>query len=85
MLVCKLNSKVSFSCNTFQVGFGHNGTLFALEHGRVVVTCEKINPNWDHTWIQRCYAGRQDNVIHKKHFNIIPMPQHNRFKLIDEV
>lgn len=69
----------------FQVGFGRNGTLFALEPGRVVVTCEEINPDWERAWIQRTYAGREGDAIHKKHFNVIPMQQHNRFKLIDEV
>lgn len=69
----------------FQVGFGKDGTLFALEAGRVIVTCEKINPFWEHTWIQRIYAGREGDNIHKKHFNVIPLEQHNRFKLLDEV
>lgn len=67
------------------VGFGKNGTLFALEHGRVVVTCEKFEPNWEHTWVQRTYAGREDQTIYKKYFNVIPEPQHQRFKLVDEV
>lgn len=68
-----------------QVGFGKNGNLFALEHGRVVVSCEKIDPKWEHPWIQRNYAGREGQTIFKKTFNIIPIPQHNRFKMIDEV
>ncbi|XP_050429441.1 39S ribosomal protein L27, mitochondrial [Adelges cooleyi] len=67
------------------VGFGRNGTLFALESGRVMVTCEKIDPKWDHTWIQRIYAGRQGQTIYKKFFNILPEPQHNRFKLVDAI
>lgn len=67
------------------VGFGRNGTLFAMEAGKVIVTCEKIDPNWDHTWITRNYEGRQDQIIYKKHFNVIPEPQHNNFKLIDTV
>ncbi|XP_052889665.1 50S ribosomal protein L27 [Anopheles moucheti] len=67
------------------VGFGKNGTLFAMEHGKVYVSCEKIDPNWDHTWIQRCYAGREGQTIYKKFFNVVPEPQHQRFKLIDEV
>lgn len=69
----------------FKVGFGRNGSLFALEHGKVYVTCEKIDPNWDHTWIQRNYAGRENQTIYKKFFNVISVPQHNRFKLIDEI
>ncbi|KPJ20404.1 39S ribosomal protein L27, mitochondrial [Papilio machaon] len=67
------------------VGFGRNGTLFAMEAGKVVVTCEKFEPNWDHTWVQRNYAGRTNQNIFKKYYNVIPEPQHNRFKLIDEV
>lgn len=56
-----------------------------MEHGRVCVTCEKTDPNWEHTWIQRHYAGREDQRFYKKYFNIIPEPQHQRFKLIDEI
>ncbi|KAL1117832.1 hypothetical protein AAG570_004147, partial [Ranatra chinensis] len=67
------------------VGFGRNGTLFALEAGRVMVTCEKIDPNWDHTWIIRSYEGRNHETIYKKHFNVLPDPQHCRFKLVEEV
>ncbi|XP_026748181.1 50S ribosomal protein L27 [Galleria mellonella] len=67
------------------VGFGRNGTLFAMEAGRVVVTCEKFDPNWEHTWVQRLYGGREQQTILKKYFNVIPEPQHQRFKLIDEV
>ncbi|KAG8227119.1 hypothetical protein J437_LFUL001663 [Ladona fulva] len=67
------------------VGFGKNGNLFAMEHGRVMVTCEKINPNWDHTWIKRIYAGRENQTIYKKHFNVIPDPQHSRFVLKDRI
>ncbi|XP_063702138.1 large ribosomal subunit protein bL27m [Culicoides brevitarsis] len=67
------------------VGIGKNGNLFALEHGRVVMSCEKIDPNWDHTFIKHNYAGREGQTIYKKVFNIIPLPQHNRFKLVDEV
>ncbi|XP_023173435.1 39S ribosomal protein L27, mitochondrial [Drosophila hydei] len=67
------------------VGLGRNGTLFAIEHGKVVVTCEPIDPNWDHTWIQRNYAGRQDQTIYKKFFNVIPEKQHQRFRLVDEI
>ncbi|EAT46409.1 AAEL002418-PA [Aedes aegypti] len=67
------------------VGFGKNGTIFALEHGKVYVTCEKLDPNWDHTWVQRIYAGRENQTIFKKFFNVVPVEQHRRFKLIEEV
>ncbi|CAL7934026.1 unnamed protein product [Xylocopa violacea] len=65
------------------VGFGKNGTLYALEKGKVVVTCEKINPNLERTWSRLNYADRVNSVIYKKHFNIIPEPQHDKFVLID--
>jgi len=67
------------------VGFGRDGSLFAMEPGKVIVTCEKINPNWEHSWIKQNYTGRENHVIYKKHFNVIPTPQHNRFKLIDRI
>lgn len=68
----------------FQVGFGRNGTLFALEAGKVMVTCEKIDPNLDHTWVARAYGGRNLENIYKKYFHVIPEPQHYRFKLVEE-
>ncbi|KAJ0179225.1 hypothetical protein K1T71_004937 [Dendrolimus kikuchii] len=67
------------------VGFGVNGTLFAMEAGKVIITCEKFDPNWEHTWVQRMYAGREQQKIFKKYFNVIPEPQHQRFRLIDEI
>ncbi|CAH2063522.1 unnamed protein product, partial [Iphiclides podalirius] len=67
------------------VGLGRNGTLFAMEAGKVVVTCEKFDPHWEHNWVQRNYAGRENQNILKKYFNVIPEPQHQRFKLIDEI
>ncbi|KAL5234325.1 hypothetical protein ACI65C_001735 [Semiaphis heraclei] len=67
------------------VGFGRNGTLFALEQGTVVVSCEKMDPNWNHTWVQRFYGSRKGQTIYKKFFNIIPKPQHNRFKLVESI
>lgn len=56
-----------------------------MEPGKVIVTCEKVDLNWEHSWIKRNYAGRENQVIYKKHFNVIPIPQHNRFKLIDKI
>lgn len=74
---------INFSCT--QVGFGRNGTLFALEAGQVIVTCEKMDPNWNHSWIQRFYSNRRGQSIYKKYFNIIPKEQHNRFKLVESI
>lgn len=67
------------------VGFGKDGTLFAMEAGKVIVSCEQVNPNWSHTWIQRHYEGREGQKFYKKHFNVIPEPQHDRFIIIDRI
>ncbi|KAK9881660.1 hypothetical protein WA026_017177 [Henosepilachna vigintioctopunctata] len=67
------------------VGLGRNGTLFAISAGKVVVTCEKADPNWDHTWVQRCHGFRKGIEFYKKYFNVIPKEQHNNFKLIDQI
>ncbi|CAK9830003.1 39S ribosomal protein L27, mitochondrial [Anthophora retusa] len=67
------------------VGIGRNGTLYALEKGKVMVTCEKITPNMQNGWARLSYAGRENSVIYKKHFNVIPEPHHDRFVLIDTV
>ncbi|XP_049865427.1 50S ribosomal protein L27 [Pectinophora gossypiella] len=67
------------------VGFGRNGTLFAMEAGKVVVTCEKFDPYYGHPWVQRFYGGREGQIIYKKYYNVIPEPQHQRFKLIEEI
>lgn len=56
-----------------------------MEPGKVVITCEKVDLKWDHTWIQRCYGGREGQVIYKKHFHVLPEKQHNTFKLIDRI
>ncbi|XP_024882321.1 39S ribosomal protein L27, mitochondrial [Temnothorax curvispinosus] len=67
------------------VGFARDGSLFAIESGKVIVTCEKIDPDWQRSWIKQNYTGRENQVIYKKHFNIIPTSQHNQFKLIDKI
>lgn len=64
---------------------GRDGSLFAIEPGKVMVTCEKIDPNWKHSWVKLNYTGRESQVIYKKHFNVIPTPQHKQFKLIDKI
>lgn len=69
----------------FQVGLGKNGTLFAMIPGKVSITCEKVNLNWDHTWVQRCHGHRNGTEFYKKYLNIIPKPQHQNFKLIDQI
>nr|CAI5834758.1 unnamed protein product [Callosobruchus analis] len=66
-------------------GLGKNGTIFAITPGRVSVTCEKVDLDWDHTWVQRCHGHRKGVEFYKKYFNVIPHPEHQNFKLIDEI
>ncbi|XP_030749313.1 uncharacterized protein LOC115877313 [Sitophilus oryzae] len=67
------------------VGFGKNGTLFAIIPGKVMITCEKADVNWEHTWVERCHSHRKGVNFYKKYFNVIPEKQHQNFKLIDQV
>ncbi|KAL1517560.1 hypothetical protein ABEB36_001309 [Hypothenemus hampei] len=67
------------------VGLGRNGTLFAIVPGTVKITCEKVDLNWDHTWVQRCHGHREGVNFYKKYFNVLPQKQHQNFNLIDQV
>ncbi|XP_017772802.1 PREDICTED: 50S ribosomal protein L27 [Nicrophorus vespilloides] len=67
------------------VGMGRNGTLFAMVPGKVVVTCEKANPKWSHTWVDRCHGHRMGTEFYKKYFNVLPEKQHQDFKLIEQI
>jgi len=59
--------------------------LLALKEGTVRITCEKPDLNWSHTLNQKFYAGRENQTFYKKYYNVIPNPQHTRFKCIDQV
>jgi len=67
------------------VGIARNLTLFALETGRVMITCEKVKPNWNHFWIKKFLEGRQDQNIYRKYYHIIPQPQKQKFNLVDQI
>ncbi|XP_064098695.1 large ribosomal subunit protein bL27-like [Macrobrachium nipponense] len=45
------------------VGIGNDRSLFAKEPGTVIMTTEKLNPNWNHKEIKRFYAEYQDGSI----------------------
>lgn len=63
---------------------GKNGTIYAMCNGKVIVTCEKVEPNFDNYWIQRFFADRGGQTFYKKYFNVVPTKQHQRFRLVDE-
>ena len=72
---------------TFQVGIGKDGTLYALEAGKVLITCEKFQPNFEKYWTEKAYGTRRDNIAHvyKKYFHVIPDPLEPKFKLVDQI
>jgi len=59
--------------------------LIAMKEGIVRVTCEKPDLNWSWTWAKQFYGGREGQTFYKKYFNVIPRPQHTRFKCIDQI
>lgn len=66
------------------MGFGRNGTLFAMTSGKVYVSCERVDLNWNHGWVQRHFEGREGQTIFKKYFNVVADKQHQRFRLVNE-
>lgn len=60
-------------------------TLVAMVPGVVRITSEVFDPNFDNPHVIEIYNNRQGQKIYKKYVNVIPEPQHCRFKLIDVV
>lgn len=56
-----------------------------MEPGRVVITCEEIDPDFKNSFVRKNYTGREGHLIYKKHFNIIPHKQHDRFVIKDTI
>jgi len=57
----------------------------ATKEGSVRFTCEKTDLNWGNSWVQRFYSGREGQSFYKKYINVIPKPQHTRFKCIETI
>ncbi|GAV02025.1 hypothetical protein RvY_12639 [Ramazzottius varieornatus] len=75
--------QVTVTCHPGEhVGMGRDRTLFALEHGRLFVTTEAINPNWKHRYVREAYTGREGHTIFKTFVHIHPDPQPQKFKLV---
>ena len=71
----------------FQVGIGKDGSLYALQPGKVLITCEKFQPNFDKYWTNKAYGSKKDNMnnVYKKYFHVIPKPLEPKFKLVDVI
>ena len=81
---------ISFLSNCLiciKVSIGKDGSLYALESGKVVITCEKFQPNFSNYWVNKTFADRKGNMsnVYKKYFNVIADPLEPKFKLIDQV
>lgn len=73
---------------TFQVGIGRDRTLYAKYHGRVMVTTEKMDPNWDHKTVKRfkgLIQADEGAPIYKTYFHVLTESQKNNFKLVDQI
>ncbi|XP_069124770.1 large ribosomal subunit protein bL27m-like [Argopecten irradians] len=57
-------------------------TIKALCDGKVIVSCEQLNPKPDSPLFAPVQKGV---VIHKKFFNIYPTELHGKFRLVDQV
>ena len=68
-----------------QVGIGRDRTLFAMEHGRLFVTTEAINPNWNQRHVKEAYEGRKGHTILKMFVHIHPDPQPQKFRLVSHI
>ncbi|XP_060071388.1 large ribosomal subunit protein bL27m-like [Ylistrum balloti] len=64
------------------VDISRNYTMSAMCDGKVIVSCERLNPKPD----SPLYAPVQKGVIiYKKFFNVYPIRLHGKFRLVDQV
>ncbi|OWF47982.1 39S ribosomal protein L27, mitochondrial [Mizuhopecten yessoensis] len=64
------------------VDISQNYTISAKCDGKVIVSCERLNPKPDSPLFAPVQKGV---VIHKKFFNIYPVPLHGKFRLVDQL
>jgi hypothetical protein len=67
----------------FQVGCKPDMTLFALEPGRVMVSCDTLSPYPSSPLYPAVSMGK---VVRKRFYHVIPEePQEPRFKLVSQI
>lgn len=70
------------------VGIGRDRTLYAKYHGVVMMTTEKVDPNWDHKIVKRfkgLIQADEGAPIYKTYYHVLTEPQKNNFKLVDQI
>ncbi|XP_055945218.1 39S ribosomal protein L27, mitochondrial-like [Argiope bruennichi] len=58
-------------------------TLVAMREGRVMITCEKINPKRGNYVVDKYYGKMSAPVVYKRFIHVIPFPQSQKFKLVE--
>lgn len=53
--------------------------------GKVMITREPVEPDMSNEFVEREYARRPTEGLFKFHFNIVPTPMSQTFKLVDQV
>ncbi|XP_054719532.1 50S ribosomal protein L27-like [Uloborus diversus] len=66
-----------------RVGYKHN--LKSMVYGRVMMTCEKVNPNLENPIAAKNFTNIAAPVLYRRYFHVIPFTQGKKFKLIDLV
>lgn len=70
----------------FQVRFGHMNKLIGTVSGRVMLTTERMEPDWTHYKMQKFFGDHhRDQNLFKHFIHVIPDKQHQYFKLVEEI
>ena len=67
---------------------GRNRDLYAKEHGRVYITTEKVNPNYDVPLMETFFGQYRDTPevpIYKTYFHVLCDDMPEVFRLVDRV
>ncbi len=64
---------------------GNDKVLRAMCDGKIMITREKVEPNFDDPQMQDAYAFKRDVPLYKLTFNVIAPKEIGKFKLIETV
>ncbi|GIY66673.1 uncharacterized protein CEXT_206921 [Caerostris extrusa] len=67
------------------VAIDGKNTLYAMREGRVMMTCEQINPKKGEYLVDKYYGKMSAPVVYKRFLHVIPFPQGQKFKLVELV
>jgi len=71
----------------WNVKYGSSYNLHAAVDGRVIVTTERMAPNWSQKQVQAVFKEhhKQETSLFKHFVHVIPDKQHQYFKLVEEI